>query len=97
MVCADVAGDGVLEISNGFEDATPDAPSRDDREKALDSIDPRGRGGREMEDPARVLSQLERTVAVAEERAQTHAVLRSDDDADKSGPWRQNRTAAPPL
>lgn len=52
---ADVAGDGVLEI--GLEDAAPNASTGDDREEALDGIDPGGRGRREMEDPARVIGQ----------------------------------------
>ncbi len=57
IVRADVAGDGVLQVGHGLEDAAPDAPAGDDREEALDSVDPRGRGGGEMEDPARVIGQ----------------------------------------
>jgi hypothetical protein len=56
-VLADVAGDGVLEFGDGPEDTSPDAPSSDGGEEALDGVDPRRRLGCEMEDPARVIGQ----------------------------------------
>jgi hypothetical protein len=57
VVLADIGGDGVLEIGNGFEDAAPDAPAGDGREEALDGIEP-GRGRwREVKDPSWVVGQ----------------------------------------
>ena len=54
---SDVAGDCVLEIGDGFEGASTDAPSGDGREEALDGIEPR-RGCRgEMEYPAGMIGQ----------------------------------------
>ena len=53
----DVALDGGFQVGNGFEDAPPDTSSRDDGEKAFDRIKPGRRGGREVEDPSRVISQ----------------------------------------
>ena len=53
----DVAADGVLEVGDGLEDAAPDAPAGDDGEEAFDGVKPRGRGGGEMEDPARMVGQ----------------------------------------
>lgn len=38
VVGADVAGDSVLEIGHGLEDAPADASAGDDREEALDGV-----------------------------------------------------------
>lgn len=51
----DVAANGVLKIGDRVEDAAPDAPAGDDGEDPLDGVEPGGRGGREMEDPARMI------------------------------------------
>ena len=53
----DVTADGVLEVCDGFEDAAPDSPAGDDGEEAFDGVEPRGRCGCEMEDPARMIRQ----------------------------------------
>ena len=57
VVIGDVALDGVFQFGDGFEDAAPDAPPRDNGEEAFDRIQPGGGGGREVEDPSRVIGQ----------------------------------------
>jgi len=56
-VLPEVPLDGVLEVGNGLERAAPDAASGDDREEAFDSVEPGGRGRREVEDPARMIGE----------------------------------------
>src|SRR5258707_14157132 len=50
----DEAIDGGLEIDDAFEDAALEAPLGEDGEETLDGVEPTGRGGREMEAPARM-------------------------------------------
>jgi len=57
VVIGDVELDGVFQFDDGFEDAAPDAPSRDDGEEAFDRIQPGRRCGREVKDPSRVVGQ----------------------------------------
>ena len=53
----DEAADRVLQLGDGGEDAALQALAGQGREEALDSIEPGGRGGRKVEDPARVVGQ----------------------------------------
>ena len=53
----DIALDGVFEIGDGFEDASPDFAAGDNREKSFDRVEPRRRGRREMECPSRVVRE----------------------------------------
>ena len=48
---------GGLEIDDAFEDAALEAPLGEDGEETLDGVEPTGRGGREMEAPARMTPQ----------------------------------------
>jgi len=48
-VLADVTGDGLLQISNGLEGASPQTPSGERGEEALDGVDPGRRSRGEME------------------------------------------------
>ena len=57
VVILDVASDSVFQIGNRVEDAAPDAPSRDDGEKALDGVQPGGLGRREVKDLSGMISQ----------------------------------------
>jgi hypothetical protein len=54
VVVGDEAIDGGLELDDAFEDAALEAPLGEDGEETLDGIEPTGRGGREMEAPARM-------------------------------------------
>src|SRR5271166_1698200 len=70
----EVLVDGSFELWNGGEDAASDAFLGDQAEEALDLIEPRGRGGREVQVKARVLGQpclnvgmLVRSVVVEDE------------------------------
>src|SRR6202158_863813 len=56
-VVGDEAIDGGLEIDDAFEDAALEAPLGEDGEETLDGVEPTGRGGREMEAPARMTPQ----------------------------------------
>lgn len=58
VVFADVAVDGLLEVGDGLEDATPDAPAGDGGKEALDGVDPGCRGGHEVKHPARMIGNL---------------------------------------
>ena len=53
----DVAADGFLQFFHGFEDSAPDTPRGDDREEALDRVEPGCRCWREVEDPSWVVCQ----------------------------------------
>ena len=57
VVVGDEAIDGGLEIDDAFEDAALEAPLGEDGEETLDGVEPTGRGGREMEAPARMTPQ----------------------------------------
>jgi len=57
VVRLDIALDGVFEIGDGFEDASPDFAAGDNREKSFDRVEPRRRGRREMECPSRVVRE----------------------------------------
>ena len=48
---------GGLEIGDGSEDATLEASSGEFGEEAFDGVEPRRRGGREVEHPARMAGQ----------------------------------------
>ena len=54
VVVGDEAIDGGLETDDAFEDAALEAPLGEDGEETLDGVEPTGRGGREMEAPARM-------------------------------------------
>ena len=54
VVVGDEAIDGGLEIDDAFEDAALETPLGEDGEETLDGVEPTGRGGREMEAPARM-------------------------------------------
>jgi len=47
-----------FQFGDGFEHAVRDAPSHDDGEEAFDRIQPGRGGGREVEDPSRVVGHL---------------------------------------
>jgi hypothetical protein len=53
-VLAEIAVDRRLRVDERMEDIASQAPACDGGEKALDGIDPRAGGGREMKGPARV-------------------------------------------
>lgn len=53
----DVALDGVFEIGDGFENATPDFSAGDGREKSFDRVEPRRRCRGEMKRPSRMIRQ----------------------------------------
>src|SRR5258705_510553 len=57
VVVGDEAIDGGLEIDDAFEDTALEAPLGEDGEETLDGVEPTGRGGREMEAPARMTPQ----------------------------------------
>src|SRR6202163_2558527 len=57
VVVGDEAIDGGLEIDDASEDAALEAPLGEDGEETLDGVEPTGRGGREMEAPARMTPQ----------------------------------------
>jgi hypothetical protein len=57
VVVGDEAIDGGLDIDDAFEDAALEAPLGEDGEETLDGVEPTGRGGREMEAPARMTPQ----------------------------------------
>jgi len=57
VVGFDVAGDLGFEFGDGSEDATADFPASDGREEALDGVQPRSRGRREVEGPARMIGE----------------------------------------
>ena len=57
VVGRDVAGDGVFEIGDGFEDAAPDFSPGDGREESLDGVEPRRGGGGEVERPSRMVGE----------------------------------------
>src|SRR6202171_2189380 len=57
VVVGDEAIDGGLEIDDAFEEAALEAPLGEDGEETLDGVEPTGRGGREMEAPARMTPQ----------------------------------------
>ena len=57
VVVGDEAIDGGLEVDDAFEDAALEAPLGEDGEETLDGVEPTGRGGREMEAPARMTPQ----------------------------------------
>lgn len=57
VVVADLAADGLLQIGNRFEHPPTNFPPGDDGKDALDSVEPRGRCRREVEDPAWVIGQ----------------------------------------
>ena len=74
IVMVEVFVDGSFELWNGGEDAASDALLGDQAEEALDLIEPRGRGRREVQVKARVLGQpclnvgmLVRSVVVEDE------------------------------
>jgi hypothetical protein len=49
--------DGFLKVGDGSEDAALEATLGQDGEEALDRVEPRGRGRREVEGPARMAGQ----------------------------------------
>jgi hypothetical protein len=51
VVRLDVALDGVFEIGDGFENATPDFSAGDGRKKSFDRVEPRRRCRGEMKRP----------------------------------------------
>ncbi len=53
----DVAGNLGFELGHGFEDAAPDFSAGGGREEAFDGVQPRGRGRREVEGPARMIGE----------------------------------------
>ena len=57
VVVGDEAVDGGLEIDDALEDAALEATLGKDGEEALDGVEPAGRGGREVERPARMAAQ----------------------------------------
>src|ERR1700733_9072813 len=52
VVLADVAVNGGLEVGDGSEGAASEASASEGGEEAFDGIEPRRRGGSEVEDPA---------------------------------------------
>src|SRR5260370_24968114 len=57
VVVGDEAVDGGREDDEGFEEDAVEAPVGEDGEEDLDGVEPTGRGGREMEAPARMTPQ----------------------------------------
>ncbi len=57
VVLPDEPADFVFQLGDGGEDAAPQALAGQGREEALDGVQPGGRGGREVENPARVVGQ----------------------------------------
>ncbi len=55
VVGVDVAFDCVLQIVDGMEGSASDLAACDGGEEPLDGVEPRGRGRREMERPARMI------------------------------------------
>lgn len=54
---AEIAVDGGLEVGDGFEGAAPNALSGQGGEEVFHCIEPRARGGGEVEDPTRMAAQ----------------------------------------
>ena len=57
IVLLEEAVDGALEVVDGSEDAALETALGQNREKAFDGVEPRGRGRREVKAPARVARQ----------------------------------------
>ena len=58
----EVALDGGLQVDDRMEATAADALASERREEGLDCVEPGARGGREVEGPARVTLQQDRTV-----------------------------------
>src|SRR5271169_5196940 len=56
-MCVDISGDCGLQIVDGLKGSASDPAARDGGEEALDGVEPRGRCGREMECPERMIGE----------------------------------------
>ena len=84
IVFADEAVDGGLQVDEGMEDAMLEPAPGEFGEEALDGIEPRARGRREMEGPARMALEPGADFVLLVRRVVV------EDDVDGGATWKVN-------